>query len=122
MSTAVAIMPNTQMSGKCRNLYGAATVLLISCKAGGVSAQQTSKICLKKDKKRLALRLSSDELQKKKSLRSSQLKPRKNQVYEREASLIDDDRCNSVVSVDGWVRHHNDQYAGRSEHARSLGL
>ena len=46
----------------------------------------------------------------------------RNQVYETEASLIHHDRCNSVVSVDGWVRHHNDQYTGPKEHARSRRL
>ena len=51
----------------------------------------------------------------------SQLKPERNQVYERETILIHHDRCNSVVSVDNWVRH-NDQYAGPGKHARSRRL
>ena len=31
-------------------------------------------------------------------------------------------RCHSATSVDGWVRHHNDQYTGQCEHARSRRL
>ena len=49
-------------------------------------------------------------------------KPKKNQLYETETSLIRNDRCDSVVSVDGWLRHHTDEYTGQREHARSRGL
>src|SRR6516164_4947842 len=40
----------------------------------------------------------------------------RNQVYD--TSLIHNDRCHGVVSVDGWLRHHTDEYRGQKEHAR----
>ena len=46
----------------------------------------------------------------------------RNQLYETKTSLNRDDRCNSVVSVDGWVHYHNDRYTGSKEHACSCGL
>jgi hypothetical protein len=50
-------------------------------------------------------------------------KPRKNQLYETDASLIHNDRCDSVVSADGWLRYHlTDGYTGQKEHAHSRGL
>jgi len=53
------------------------------------------------------------------SIRYKIEKPRKNQLYETETSLIHDDQCDRVVSVDGWLCHHNDEYRGQKEHARS---
>ena len=64
---------------------------------------------------RACLRVAVDSNQKQNNLERT-----KN--HETDTKLIQHNHRHRGVSVDGWVRHHNDHYTGKSEHARSRRL